>query len=71
MGDGRARLIGMLLVMRPDGSQFSWSVMFPIGAATTFACFQVVSSHLSRVNDAITTNFLTALVARSVLCVLV
>lgn len=63
--------IGMLLVVRPGGSQFSWTVAFPIGAATTFACFQVVSSHLSRVDDAITTNFLTALVATIVLCLLV
>jgi len=63
--------IGMLLVVRPGGSQFSWTVIFPIGAATSFACFQVVSSHLSRVDDAITTNFLTALVATILLCVLV
>ncbi|KND54848.1 hypothetical protein BPUN_3747 [Candidatus Paraburkholderia kirkii] len=63
--------IGMLLVVRPGGSQLSWTVAYPIGAATTFACFQVVSSHLSRVDDAITTNFLTALVATIILCVLV
>jgi len=63
--------IGMLLVVRPGGSDFTWTVIFPIGSATTFACFQVVSSHLSRVDDAITTNFLTGLVATVVLCVLV
>ncbi|KNH03710.1 putative Membrane protein [Candidatus Burkholderia brachyanthoides] len=63
--------IGMLLVVRPGGSQFTWTVVYPIGAATTFACFQVVSSHLSRKEDPITTNFLTAFVATIVLCVLV
>ena len=63
--------IGMLLVVRPGGSAFSWTVIFPIAAATTFACFQVVSSHLSRTEDAVTTNFLTALVATIVLCMLV
>lgn len=63
--------IGMILVVRPGGSGFTWTVIFPIASATTFACFQVVSSHLSRVDDAITTNFLTALVATAVLCVLV
>ncbi|WP_370818102.1 DMT family transporter [Caballeronia glathei] len=63
--------IGMLLVVRPGGSAFTWTVVYPIAAATTFACFQVVSSHLSRTEDAITTNFLTALVATAVLCVLV
>jgi drug/metabolite transporter (DMT)-like permease len=63
--------IGMLLVVRPGGSAFTWTVVFPIGAATTFACFQVVSSHLSRLDDAVTTNFLTALVATVVLCALV
>ncbi|QSN62967.1 DMT family transporter [Caballeronia sp. M1242] len=63
--------IGMLLIVRPGGSDFTWSVILPIGSATSFACFQVVSSHLSRVDDAITTNFLTALVATVVLCALV
>jgi drug/metabolite transporter (DMT)-like permease len=63
--------IGMVLVVRPGGSQFTWTVVFPIGAAATFACFQVVSSHLSRVDDALTTNFLTAFFATLVLCVLV
>jgi drug/metabolite transporter (DMT)-like permease len=63
--------VGMLLVVRPGGNQFSWTVAYPIGSALTFACFQVVSSHLSRVDDAITTNFLTALVATVVLCTLV
>jgi drug/metabolite transporter (DMT)-like permease len=62
--------IGMLLVVRPGGSQFTWTVVFPIGSAATFACFQVVSSHLSRVDDAVTTNFLSALVATVVLSVL-
>ncbi len=55
--------IGMLMVVRPGSGQFSWTVIFPIGAATTFACFQVASSKLSKSGDPITTNFLTALVA--------
>ncbi len=63
--------IGMLLVVRPGGSQFTWTVVYPIGAATTFACFRVVSSHLSRKENPITTKFLTAFVATIVLCVLV
>jgi drug/metabolite transporter (DMT)-like permease len=63
--------IGMLLVVRPGGSQFTWTVVYPIGAATTFACFQVVSSHLSKREDPLTTNFLTGLVATIVLCALV
>jgi drug/metabolite transporter (DMT)-like permease len=63
--------VGMLLVVRPGGNHFTWTVVFPIGAAVTFACYQVVSSHLSKVDDNITTNFLTALIATVVLCVLV
>lgn len=55
--------IGMLIVVRPGSGDFSWTVAFPIGAATTFACFQVVSSKLSTAGDPITTNFITALVA--------
>jgi drug/metabolite transporter (DMT)-like permease len=54
---------GMLIVVRPGSGDFSWTVAFPIGAATTFACFQVVSSKLSMAGDPITTNFITAMVA--------
>jgi drug/metabolite transporter (DMT)-like permease len=61
---------GMLIVVRPGSGQFSWAVIFPIGAAATFACFQVVSSRLSKTADPITTNFLTALVATCVLTLL-
>jgi drug/metabolite transporter (DMT)-like permease len=64
--------IGMLLVVRPGGSGFSWSILFPIGAATTFAFFQVLSSRMSRTgSDAMTTNFLTGLIGTLVLSVLV
>jgi drug/metabolite transporter (DMT)-like permease len=61
---------GMLMVVRPGSGQFTWAVIFPIGAAATFACFQVVSSKLSRTADAITTNFLTALVSTCALTLL-
>jgi len=62
--------IGMLMVVRPGGGEFSWAVCFPIAAATTFACFQVVSSKLSKTGDPMTTNFLTALVATLMLSAL-
>ncbi|MBN3801692.1 DMT family transporter [Paraburkholderia sp. Ac-20336] len=55
--------IGMLIVVQPGSGEFSWAVAFPIGAATTFACFQVVSSRLSTAGDPITTNLITAVVA--------
>lgn len=62
--------IGMPIVVRPGGGDFTWTVTFPIGAATTFVCFQVVSSKLSTAGDPITTNFITALVASIVLAAL-
>lgn len=62
--------VGMLMVVRPGGGQFSWAVCFPIAAATTFACFQVVSSKLSKTGDPMITNFLTALVATLMLSAL-
>jgi drug/metabolite transporter (DMT)-like permease len=58
---------GMLMVMRPGSSQFNWTVVFPIGAAVTFACFQIASSKLSKTGDPITTNFLTGVVATVIL----
>ncbi|MDE1179249.1 DMT family transporter [Paraburkholderia sp.] len=63
--------IGMLMVVRPGSGEFTWTVVFPIAAATTFACFQVVSSKLSKTGDPVTTNFITALVATVALTVLV
>lgn len=63
--------IGMLMVVRPGGSGFTWAILFPIGAATTFACFQVVSSRLSRTGDAMTTNFLTGLIGTLIVSALV
>lgn len=62
--------IGMLIVVRPGSGEFSWAVAFPIGAATTFACFQVVSSKLSTAGDPVTTNFFTALIASIALATL-
>lgn len=59
---------GMLLVVQPASVQFTWSILYPIAAATSFACYQVVSSHLARVDAVSTTNFLTALGAVVVLC---
>src|SRR5690349_5217001 len=61
---------GMLIVVRPGSGALSWTVAFPIGAAATFACFQIVSSKLSTAGDPITTNFITALVASIVLAAL-
>jgi drug/metabolite transporter (DMT)-like permease len=62
--------IGMLIIVRPGSGDFSWAVAFPIGGATTFACFQVVSSKLSTAGDPVTTNFITALVASVALAAL-
>jgi drug/metabolite transporter (DMT)-like permease len=66
-----AGFAGMLLIVRPGSDGFSWAVCFPIGAAISFACLQVVSSRLSKGGDAFATNFLTALLATLVLTSLV
>lgn len=62
---------GMLMIVRPGGDAFSWAVGFPIAAALSFACLQVVSSRLSKGGDAMSTNFLTAAVATVALSALV
>lgn len=63
--------LGMLLVVRPGGGGFSWAILFPMGGAITFACYQVVSSRLSKLGDPIMTNFYTAFIAVLVLSLLV
>jgi drug/metabolite transporter (DMT)-like permease len=66
-----AGFAGMLVIVRPGSTGFSWAVCFPLGSAITFACLQVVSSGLSRSGDPFATNFLTALLATFVLTGLV
>ncbi len=54
--------IGALIVMRPGSGVFGWAVLFPLAGAVTYACFQVLTSKLSALEDPTTTHFYTGCV---------
>lgn len=58
---------GVLLVIRPGGQVFSWALLFPVLLVSTYACFQVLTSRLSGVEDPYTTQFYTGLVGALVM----
>jgi drug/metabolite transporter (DMT)-like permease len=55
-------LIGVLLVIRPGGQMFGWSLLFPVLMVTTYAWFQVLTTRLSGDENPYTTHFYTGLV---------
>ena len=61
--------VGMLVIVRPGSGQLGWAVAFPLAGALFFAAFQIVTNRLSAVDDMITTNLWSGLVALVMLCV--
>jgi drug/metabolite transporter (DMT)-like permease len=55
-------LVGALIVIRPGGGVFGWAVLFPLAGAFTYAAFQVLTSHMSAIDNPYTTHFWTGLV---------
>ncbi len=57
-----AGLLGVLLVVHPGGSMFTWALVFPAVLVCTNGGFQVLTSRLSGADDPHTTQFYTGLV---------
>jgi drug/metabolite transporter (DMT)-like permease len=55
--------IGVLLIIRPGGANFSWSHLLPLGCAFCFAGYQILTRKLAGHDDPITTLFYPGLVA--------
>jgi drug/metabolite transporter (DMT)-like permease len=55
--------IGVLLIIRPGGADFSWSHLLPLGCAFCFAGYQILTRKLAGHDDPITTLFYPGLVA--------
>ena len=54
---------GVLLIIRPGGSAFTWWAFLPLGCAFMFAGYQVLTRKLAGRDDPITTLFIPGLVA--------
>ncbi|MBX3606264.1 MAG: DMT family transporter [Piscinibacter sp.] len=55
-------LVGALIVIRPGSGLFGWAVLLPLAGMFSYACFQVLTSKLSGLEDPFTTHFYTGLV---------
>ena len=58
---------GVLLIIRPGGSTFTWWAFLPLGCAFMFAGYQILTRKLAGHDDPITTLFIPGLVAVLVL----
>ena len=54
---------GVLLIIRPGGSAFTWWALLPLGCAFMFAGYQLLTRKLAGHDDPITTLFIPGLVA--------
>ena len=51
--------VGTLVILRPGGSAFSWTVILPLGLVVSNACFQVLTSKLAQTENPLTMHFYT------------
>jgi drug/metabolite transporter (DMT)-like permease len=50
---------GTLVIVRPGGQAFGWTLLLPLGLVTSNAWFQVLTSRLVRTEDPVTMHFYT------------
>ncbi|MGE0736257.1 MAG: DMT family transporter [Alphaproteobacteria bacterium] len=58
-----AGFIGMLIIVRPGFGVTSWATLLPIGAALTFALYQIATRKVSGHDGPMTTMFYSGLIA--------
>lgn len=51
--------VGTLVIVRPGGHHFDWSLVLPLGLVLTNSWFQVLTSKMARTEDPITMHFYT------------
>jgi drug/metabolite transporter (DMT)-like permease len=52
--------LGTLIIVRPGSAHFGWSMLIPLGLVVANTAFQLLTSRLSRTEDAHTTQFVTS-----------
>jgi drug/metabolite transporter (DMT)-like permease len=50
---------GTLIIIRPGGERFDWTMLLPLGLVVTNAWFQILTSRLARTEDPFTMHFYT------------
>jgi drug/metabolite transporter (DMT)-like permease len=50
---------GTLIIIRPDGDDFNWAMLLPLGLVVCNAWFQILTSRLARTEDPFTMHFYT------------
>ncbi len=58
---------GALIVIRPGSGVLGWGVLYPLGGALTYACFQLLTRRLAGVESPYTTHFWTGFTGAVVL----
>lgn len=58
--------VGALIVIRPGGEAFSWAMLLPLTLVLTNTGFQIITSYVSRDDEAGTTHFITGCVGVAV-----
>ena len=51
--------MGALVIIRPGGSGFDWTLLLPLGLVASNAWFQILTSRLARTEDPVTMHFYT------------
>ena len=51
--------LGTLVIVRPEGSDVNWALLFPIGVVLANAGFQLLTSRMARTEDPMTMQFYT------------
>ena len=51
--------VGTLVIVRPGGHHFDWSVILPLGLVLTNSWFQVLTSKMAKTEDPVTMHFYT------------
>lgn len=50
---------GTIIIIRPDGDDFNWAMLLPLGLVICNAWFQILTSRLARTEDPFTMHFYT------------
>ncbi len=58
---------GALIVIRPGSGVLGWGVLYPLGGALTYACFQLLTRRLAGVESPYTTHFWTGFTGAAIL----
>lgn len=54
--------VGVLIIIRPGSGVFTWASVLPLGCATCFACYQILTRRLANLESPYTSIFYSGLV---------